>query len=340
MVPIMYIFIKNLFGTRLASFGTPVLVRLHALCADEDSHRHLRCVFYHPDVLFHVPLYFLDFRDRPAKQLIPLALCGISFGLGIASKWTAFYAAAGLVVLYVIYIVLQGLALCREGLAGHFAGRLVVILLVSIVFFVAVPAAIYCLSYIPYAKGMGEPLSLSLVWENQVSMFNYHAGVDAEHSYSSRWWMWIFDIRPILYYRSIRPRLPLVYRSISQPDSVLGRTMRDTGAPLEANQAPRRRSKPLHPDRICGAAGTLDVHFADHVCVSLFPLHGFSRVGPVLYRGRTGQSGSERQILRVQPVRGGHCAVCIVFPCFDRAYGAQLVWPDVFEVVPVVAVLI
>lgn len=203
MVPIMYIFIKNLFGTRLAAVSGTLLFSFDFMhyvqtrIATIDTY----------GVFFTILMYYFmyrfissDFRDRPAKQLIPLALCGISFGLGIASKWTAFYAAAGLVVLYVIYIVLQGLALCREGLAGHFAGRLVVILLVSIVFFVAVPAAIYCLSYIPYAKGMGEPLSLSLVWENQVSMFNYHAGVDAEHSYSSRWWMWIFDIRPILYY--------------------------------------------------------------------------------------------------------------------------------------------
>ena len=31
-------------------------------------------------------------------------------------------------------------------------------------------------------------------------MYNYHSGLQATHSYSSTWWMWILDIRPILYY--------------------------------------------------------------------------------------------------------------------------------------------
>ena len=111
-----------------------------------------------------------------------------------------FYAATGLVLLYVIYVILQGCELAREELLSVFIKRLSLIIVWSLVFFVAIPALIYYLSYIPYAKGMGKPLSFSLVWDNQVSMFNYHAGVDAEHSYSSRWWMWMFNIRPILYY--------------------------------------------------------------------------------------------------------------------------------------------
>jgi dolichyl-phosphate-mannose-protein mannosyltransferase len=203
MVPIMYIFIKNLFGKRITAilgtllFAFDFMHYVQTRIATIDTY----------GVFFTILMYYFmyrfistDFRDKPTKQLIPLALCGISFGLGIASKWTAFYAATGLVVLYVIYIVLQGRGSYREGLIRPFLKRLAIIVVVSVVFFVAIPAVIYYLSYIPYAKGMGEPLSLSLVWENQVSMFKYHAGVDAEHSYASRWWMWIFNIRPILYY--------------------------------------------------------------------------------------------------------------------------------------------
>jgi dolichyl-phosphate-mannose--protein O-mannosyl transferase len=141
-----------------------------------------------------------DFEDKAYKQVIPLALCGLSFGFGIASKWTGFYAAAGLVALYIIYIIMQGKKLCSEGKYGVFALRLTLILVVSIAFFVAAPAIIYYLSYIPYAAGLGKPLSPKIVWENQTGMLNYHIGVNSTHSYASRWWMWIFDIRPILYY--------------------------------------------------------------------------------------------------------------------------------------------
>ena len=31
-------------------------------------------------------------------------------------------------------------------------------------------------------------------------MFTYHSGVHSEHPYSSRWYQWVLDIRPILYY--------------------------------------------------------------------------------------------------------------------------------------------
>jgi dolichyl-phosphate-mannose--protein O-mannosyl transferase len=41
---------------------------------------------------------------------------------------------------------------------------------------------------------------LKLVWENQKFMFSYHSKLVAEHPYSSEWWKWIIDLRPILYY--------------------------------------------------------------------------------------------------------------------------------------------
>ena len=52
-------------------------------------------------------------------------------------------------------------------------------------------------------SGLGmyfNPRYAKIVWDNQVSMFTYHAGVNATHPYSSKWYQWIFNIRPILYY--------------------------------------------------------------------------------------------------------------------------------------------
>jgi len=44
-----------------------------------------------------------------------------------------------------------------------------------------------------------DPAFVRLVWGNQVSMFNYHSELVAVHPFSSQWWQWIFNIRPILY---------------------------------------------------------------------------------------------------------------------------------------------
>lgn len=203
MVPLFYVWIKNLFGkTRLAILGT--------LLFSFDFMHYTQTRIATIDtygVFFTILMYWFmyrfistDFQDKAHKQLIPLALCGLSFGLGIASKWTAFYAATGLVLLYFFYLVLQGKALFGLGEKKRYFQRLGLILLVSVLFFVVAAGAIYYFSYIPYAAGMQKPLSWSVVWQNQTGMFNYHKGVDATHSYASRWWMWLVNARPILYY--------------------------------------------------------------------------------------------------------------------------------------------
>jgi dolichyl-phosphate-mannose--protein O-mannosyl transferase len=70
-----------------------------------------------------------------------------------------------------------------------------------VVFFVVIPATIYTLSYLPYAAADPNGKSLlQTMWDNQVFMLTYHQGVHDAHPYSSRWWQWILDIRPILYY--------------------------------------------------------------------------------------------------------------------------------------------
>ena len=197
MVPFMYVFIKNLFGktsvavmgTLLFSFDFMHFVQTRISTIDTYG------------VFFTILMYFFMYRfisadthGKLSKQLVPLALCGLSFGLGIASKWTCFYAAAGLVVLYAIYF-----AACVRRRCS--VGRLLAILGVSVMFFVVVSAAIYYFSYFYYARGLGKSLSLEVVWENQVGMFSYHSGLESTHPYASTWYMWLVNARPILYYR-------------------------------------------------------------------------------------------------------------------------------------------
>ena len=75
-------------------------------------------------------------------------------------------------------------------------------------FFIIIPTVIYYVSYYPYgtAKGMsGFGMFLNkdyaqLVLDNQSYMLRYHEGVHATHPYSSRWYQWIVDGRPILYF--------------------------------------------------------------------------------------------------------------------------------------------
>jgi dolichyl-phosphate-mannose--protein O-mannosyl transferase len=69
---------------------------------------------------------------------------------------------------------------------------------------------IYYLSYYPYgvAEGKTKLFSrdyLNMVLSNQQYMFNYHSQLSATHPYSSTWYQWLLDIRPILYYLDYLP---------------------------------------------------------------------------------------------------------------------------------------
>lgn len=202
----LYVLLKNMFGkTKVALCGTTIFAFefMHftqTRIATIDTY----------GVFFALVSFLFMWRwitapyDWSIKKTWPdLALSGLGFGLGCASKWTVLYAGVGLALLWLLRIVLQ----CRAKGACYGMEILRTVLL-SALFFVVIPAVIYVLSYIPYglARGMHMPDMLAqgdyykLVWDNQVYMFTYHSGVHQAHPYSSRWYEWALDLRPILYY--------------------------------------------------------------------------------------------------------------------------------------------
>lgn len=137
-----------------------------------------------------------------------LALCGLSFGLGIACKWICFYAGAGLALLWVGHWVRVFVIARREKRPLPIAAFLRNIPF-CLLFFILIPGLIYYLSYLPYGRANGFPLFSEpytrLVLDNQSFMFDYHARLVAQHPYASRWYQWILNIRPILYYLEYLP---------------------------------------------------------------------------------------------------------------------------------------
>lgn len=159
---------------------------------------------------FILLMYLFLYRYFTEGKLRHLAACGIAFGVGAATKWTCLYAGAGLGVLWALHWVLQGVQAHRDGDGRRYVRRLLGNIGFCLVFFVLVPGMIYYASYYPYgaARGLHGPGMYftreyaAIVLENQRFMFTYHAGLVATHPYSSRWWQWLLDLRPILYYLS------------------------------------------------------------------------------------------------------------------------------------------
>ena len=207
MLPLIYWFARKLYG------GKTVPACCAALLATDFMHfaqtRIATIDTY--GVFFILLMYGFMYDYLQTRSRKALALSGVFFGLGAASKWTCLYAGAGLGVLWLADWIRQARAAAPEGKAlgekpaDAQPGRAFLQNVGwCLIFFVAVPALIYYLSYIPYGAARGAaPFSLDytkIVWNNQVFMFTYHKGVNATHPYSSRWYQWMLDIRPILYY--------------------------------------------------------------------------------------------------------------------------------------------
>ena len=198
MLPVMYYFLKRMFKkTEVAACGTMVFAFdfMHftqTRIATIDSYA----------VFFTLLMYLFMYLYVSGGEKRNLALSGVFFGLGAASKWTCLYAGAGLGVIWLLYWLMR-MKKGEEGFKDFIKNCLF-----CVVFFVIVPAAIYYVSYYPYgrAQGMGRLTMFfsrdyaKTVLDNQSFMLNYHSGVHSEHPYSSRWYQWILNIRPILYY--------------------------------------------------------------------------------------------------------------------------------------------
>lgn len=193
MLPVLYIFLKRMFGgVAVPACGTAIFAFdfMHftqTRIATIDTYA----------VFFILLMYLFMYLYVSGGRLRYLALSGIFFGIGAACKWTCLYAGAGLAVIWLIYWV-------RNFRLSAFIKNC----LFCLAFFVIIPSAIYYVSYYPYAQasglhGIGAFFSreyADIVINNQEFMFSYHSGVHSEHPYSSRWYQWLIDERPILYY--------------------------------------------------------------------------------------------------------------------------------------------
>ena len=217
MLPFMYLLGRNI--TRSRTIGGMV-----SLCFAFDFMHFTQTRIATIDVFivfFIILMYYfmerylsLSFYDTSlGKTLLPLGACGIAFGLGISSKWTGFYAGAGLAILFFVSLYKRYQEYqyaCRNpkgysnGIAhSHIMESFIPNTLKTIgfcvIFFVIIPLTIYVLCYIPF-KDYSQDNFILRAWHNQFTMFNYHSKLEATHPYSSSWYEWPTMVRPVFYY--------------------------------------------------------------------------------------------------------------------------------------------
>ena len=236
MLPFMYLLGKQLTKKTLPAFAAMSLMALDCMhltqtrIATIDS---FPVFFIIAAYLFMLRFMQRDIARQPMKKLLPdLGLCGLMISLGIASKWIALYAGAGLAVLYfwtlARHLRLSRLAQARlreDNAAGKRGDaerltpeqrselkqrteglwrRLLALCLWCCLFFIVLPVTVYLLSYIPalaYQKADSLGEFISLVIREQQNMYNYHStpGLGMDHAFYSPWYEWPLIVRPMYY---------------------------------------------------------------------------------------------------------------------------------------------
>ncbi len=142
-------------------------------------------------VSFVMLSYYFLYRFIIKQKLSWLLISGIFFGLASAIKWSAVFASLGFIFIS-IYLLISKYPL-KKSFAGY---RLI---LYGILSYLIIGLSVYYLTFYIYM----EDNSLSNIIKYQVDMYNYHSALQATHPYSSKWWSWIIDYRPMCYYRNI-----------------------------------------------------------------------------------------------------------------------------------------
>lgn len=227
MLPAMYLLGKQL--TKKSSFAFAAALMLALDCQHFTQTRIATIDSYPVLFILFSWLFMLRFMQRdivrlPVKKFLPdLALSGLFMGLGIASKWIGVYSGAGLAVAF-FWTIFRHMRMAAT--SAHLLKtdkslsdenrkiltlrdqttmkRVLVICLWCLLFFVAIPLAIYLLAYIPYfAYAHFDNLKdyLAAVWNAQLSMFSYHSkpGLGMDHPFYSPWYEWLFNQRPMYY---------------------------------------------------------------------------------------------------------------------------------------------
>lgn len=224
MIGVIYMFIKRMFKHTWLTSALTLLFTFDFMhftqtrLATIDTY----IVFFIMLMYYYMYKYYkMSFYDTPLKKtFVPLALSGIFFGLGVASKWTGMYAGAGLAVVFFITLWRRykeykyALKIPRGETDGiehriiidNFKNNTVRTLAFCCIAFVAVPFIIYTLSYIPYMMTPSGD-GLATIFNNAESMLTYHGRTvaDSTHPYSSYWYEWPLMYKPMYYFSNTLP---------------------------------------------------------------------------------------------------------------------------------------
>ena len=193
-IPLFYYFAKKIMQSPFYAFCTTFIFTFDFM--HFSLSRIATIDIYAAFFILFMYFFIYDFLSRTINQhsfqntKASLAACGMMMGLGIATKWTAIYAAIGL-AFFLFYTLWEQY---KKNLS-----KWIKTCLFCIPFFVLIPLFIYVLSYLPFVSDIPDQLLLKKIIDNNQFMFSYHANLTETHYYGSKWYEWPIIKMPLLY---------------------------------------------------------------------------------------------------------------------------------------------
>lgn len=216
MIPLMYLFGKQLFGRSFYAFCAAYLMMFDFMHFQQTR---IGTVDVYAVTFIILMYYFLlqyytnqTHGARSKQSLNSLFWCGLFLGLGVAVKWISLYAGAGLILIIILIeywrrknqILIPKLRQLKTVALKRGNAQPDKINPYFVLFLVIMPLIIYILSYIPFMLAQGH--GLGGVLENQFYMLNYHSTDPETHRFSTQWWEWPLITRPMWFFNG--PDLP------------------------------------------------------------------------------------------------------------------------------------
>lgn len=139
-------------------------------------------------------------RTRPTVRMVLMMLvCALMTGMGVATKWTGFYAMAGIAVCFLWFIGYKLWSFKKQE-TGIMNGRLYAgwMLGEGVVLFGLIPLGIYVLAFLPQCLATGADNLWKVMWDSSLFMLNFHSDIVFEHPYESPWYTWAWMRTPLM----------------------------------------------------------------------------------------------------------------------------------------------
>lgn len=202
LLPLIYVFAKFLFRDRKVAISASILLMTEFMhfvmgrIAMLDSFVTMFLVLEYYFLYRYFYLRRMNVSYKIASR--ELLYLGVTFGIAVSCKWSGLFSVSAII------IILSYTELILVKTKNN--GQVVTKILIASVLLIILPLLIYIITYMPPAKIINSGNIFKFVYSQQKLMLNlislHNLPSNVKMPNAASWWMWPFNIVPILLYSS------------------------------------------------------------------------------------------------------------------------------------------